>query len=242
MEVIANNMANASTAGFKRSEVFERNLIDAKTNFFNVPGDAEQDDPPIGSYTDFAMGALSKTDNPLDIAIDGKNGFFIVQDEDGNQFYTRAGKFQLSTDGTITARDGKKLMGEEGTLNVYKEFRLDSGDAGSANAVNIKITDNGEIFANESQIGTIKIANVTNPETLQNISNADFIATQDTDVQFTKPEGNTLKQGWLEESNVNIIKEMVQMIELQRLYETGSKVMRANDETLDYSLGIGRVY
>ena len=242
LEVSANNLANANTTGFKISEVFERSLIEAKANFFNTPGDAEQDDPPTGSYVDFASGALTKTNNPLDIAIDSKNGFFVVEDQDGNQFYTRAGKFQLSTDGTITAMDGKKLLGEEGTINGLREFLSDSQDASTATAVNIKVTDNGELFANDRQIGNIKIADILNPETLQNVSNADFIATKDTEVSYLTPDQKALKQGWLEESNVNIIKEMVQMIELQRAYETGSKVIHTNDETLDYSIGIGRVY
>ena len=76
LEVASNNMANASTSGFRRQEVFVRNLIDARANFYNVKGDAEQNDVPIGSYTDFELGALQETTNPLDIAILDKGNFF----------------------------------------------------------------------------------------------------------------------------------------------------------------------
>ena len=89
LEVSANNLANASTTGFKRAEVFERNLLDARANLYNVKGDIEQNDPPIGSYYDFSNGAMEQTSNPLDIAIEGK-GFFVVQDLEGKEFLTRS--------------------------------------------------------------------------------------------------------------------------------------------------------
>jgi len=78
LEVIANNMANANTTGFKRDSVFERNLIDAKANLWNTPGDAEDDDPPIGKYTDFSSGSMQQTYNPLDIALNG-DGFLYCK-------------------------------------------------------------------------------------------------------------------------------------------------------------------
>ncbi|MCE5305030.1 flagellar hook-basal body complex protein, partial [bacterium] len=79
LEVIANNLANANTNGYKSKNVFERNLIDASENFNNVSGNVEQNDSPIGSYYDLSAGNYSKTDNPLDIAIDG-DGYFLVVD------------------------------------------------------------------------------------------------------------------------------------------------------------------
>ncbi len=92
LEVIANNLANANTNGYKSENVFERNLIDARENFYNVSGNVEQNDPPIGSYYDLSAGSYTKTDNTLDIAIDGK-GYFVVEDSEGKQFLTRNGSF-----------------------------------------------------------------------------------------------------------------------------------------------------
>ncbi|HPO64203.1 MAG TPA: flagellar hook-basal body protein [Candidatus Kapabacteria bacterium] len=242
LESIANNIANAGTTGFKRQSVFERNLIDARANFYNVPGDAEQNDPPVGSYTDFSAGAMQKTDNPLDIAIDTENGFFVLQDEDGNNYLTRRGNFKLDKDGNIVTMDGKYLLGNDGILNVYKDFNQEQLDYTDANALNLKINENGECFTNETYIGTVEIAKPSNLQTLENISNSDFIVREDTDIEILTPEQITLRQGWLENSNVNIVDEMVKMIELQRMFEAGTKVIQTNDGTLDTSIKMGRYY
>ena len=150
LEVIANNMANANTVGFKRSSVFERNLIDATSNFFNVQGDAEQDDPAIGSYLDYSQGAFQQTNNPLDVAIEDIKHFFLLQDEAGKEYLTRSGQFKISTDGTITAMDGKFLLGDSGPLNLMREFAVDPLSLSDTKNVNVKITDQGEVFLNDN--------------------------------------------------------------------------------------------
>lgn len=241
LEVIANNMANASTAGYKRENVFERNLIDAKANLFNMPGDCEQNDPPVGSYTDFNAGSMQQTGNPLDIAIED-NGFFVLQDESGNNFFTRSGHFNLTTDGTITAMDGKMLMGVDGPMNILQEFIDNPLITKDSKAVDIKINENGEVFANEFRVGEVLVAEVSNPQTLQRINSQNFAAGADTEVTYTEPGDVRLRQGWLEGSNVDIIKEMVTMIELQRSFEAGSKVIHTNDATLDNSIKLGKYY
>lgn len=241
LEVIANNMANASTIGFKRESVFERNLIDARANFYNVPGDVERNDPPVGSYTDFSAGAFTKTGNPLDVAIDG-NGLFTIQDDEGKIYYTRSGKFKLSTDGTIITMDGKILMGLSGPLNVQAEYLSEPMITGETRSVDIRISESGEVFANDYDIGSLMIAKINNPETLQRVSNANFIPTEDSDIEYILLEEIAVKQGWLENSNVDIIREMVAMIELQRMFEAGSKVIKTNESTLDDSIRMGRYY
>lgn len=242
LESIANNIANAGTAGFKRQSVFERNLIDARANFYNVPGDAEQNDPPVGSYTDFSAGAMQKTENPLDIAIDSENGFFLLQDENGNDFLTRRGNFRLDRDGNIITMDGKFLIGNNGLLNVYKDFNQEQFDYSDAKALNLKVNENGECFVNETYIGTIELVKVDNLQSLENISNSDFIARYNTDLEMISIENVKLRQGWLENSNVNIVNEMVNMIELQRQFEAGTKVIHTNDGTLETSIRMGRYY
>jgi flagellar basal-body rod protein FlgF len=242
LEVIANNMANANTAGFKRESVFERNLIDARANFYNVPGDAEQDDPPVGSYVDYAAGAFQKTDNPLDVAIDSIKQFFVLQDEAGKEYLTRSGQFKISTDGTITAMDGKILLGDGGPLNVAREFAVDPLSLNDKMKTDLRITDQGEVFLNEHSIGHIQLAEVENLSSLEKISNQNFIITDDSPVHLLTPEEVSVKQGWLENSNVDIVKEMVQMIELQRMFELGSKVIQTNDGTLENSIRIGRYF
>lgn len=241
LEVTSNNMANANTTGFKRAAAFERNLIDARANFYNTPGDVEQNDPPIGSYYDFSQGSLQKTDNPLDLAIDEK-GFFVLQDEEGKEFLTRSGSFSLAKDGSLIARDGKKLMGEGGPLKVDGEFFADSPETQDSDALDIRVAQSGEVFVNDYEIGKVLIADSNNYQTLQRISDTQFIATFDSDIEYKDASEVNVRQGWLEGSNVNIVAEMVQMIELQRMFEAGSKVVQTNDSTLDNSIKLGRYY
>lgn len=241
LEVAANNMANANATGFKRQAVFERNLIDARANFYNVEGDTEQNDPPIGSYTDFDKGSLQKTDNPLDLAIEN-NGFFVVQDEEGKQFLTKNGSFKLSEDGSIKSMDGKLLLGQNGPINVFNEFFDTAQNKSSSKSLDIKITPNGEIFANKFSVGTLLIAEPEDAQTLQRVSGSDFVQTNITNSKFLDPENINVKQGYLESSNVDIVSEMVQMIELQRMFEAGSKVIHTNEGTLTNSIRMGRYY
>ena len=242
LEVIANNIANASTPGFKKESVFERNLIDSTANFFNVPGEIEQNDPPIGSYTDFSSGAMQKTDNPLDLAVDNVNEFFVLQDENENQYLSKAGHFKLNPDGTIQAMDGKILMGVEGPITLKKEFNRNPVELDDTKEINLKINKNGEVFVNGSAMGAIQIVNVENPESLDRVSNNCFVATKDTIARQTKQDDVSVQQGWIENSNVSVVKEMVAMIELQRTFEAGSKVIQANNETLDKDTQLGRYY
>ena len=163
LEVTANNMANASTAGFKRASVFERNMIDARANFYNVKGDVEQNDPPVGSYYDFTDGAFQQTNNPLDIAIEGK-GFFVVQNELGQDYLTRAGNFKLSTNGEILTMDGKKLMGESGAIKLDEEIMAESQITKDNSLTNLRIAETGEVFVNDYEVGKLVIADVKNYE------------------------------------------------------------------------------
>jgi flagellar basal-body rod protein FlgF len=241
LEVTANNIANANTPGFKRESVFEKNLIDASAHLNDTPGDAKQSDPPMGSYVDFAKGMFQQTDNPLDLAIDNKNGFFVVQDEAGKEFYTRAGHFILSPGGEITTMDGKKISGVEGSVGLGQSFTVESSKLTQNNSVTIKISGNGEIFVNAQHAGFMQVASIENPETLQKVSNQCFLPTDSTKVEYMPQEEVSVKQGWLENSNVDIVKEMVQMIELQRMFEVGSKVIHTNTETIDQSLRLGRI-
>lgn len=241
LEVSANNMANASTNGFKRASVFERNLIDARANFYNTPGDLEQNDPPIGSYYDFNNGAYTQTDNPFDIAIEGK-GFFVVEDAENKKYLTRAGNFKLSTDGELVTTEGHKLMGLGGPISIAEAMLSNPQITSDKRALNIKISERGEIFANDMEVGRVLIADIQDEQTLQKVSGSNFFPTWEGEINFLQDEEITVRQGWLEESNVNIVQEMVTMIELQRMFEAGSKVIQTNDGTLDKAINLGRYY
>lgn len=240
LEVIANNLANSNSIGFKREGVFEREIIEAKLNLLKNMGIAETADLPIGTYTDFAVGKFENTGNPLDIAIDNPNGFFQLEDEEGNQFLTRAGNFQLSKDGFIIAKDGKFLLGEQGRLNVLREFVINSSTIEGNTSANIKITERGEVFLNQAFIGKINIIKVEQLGSLEKINGIYFKPSDKTQMENFPQDEILLRQGWLESSNVDVIREMVDLIELQRLFDLGTKVIQTNDNTLEQSIRIGR--
>ena len=241
LEVVSNNLANANTTGYKKAEAFERNLIDARANFYNTKGDVEQNDPPIGSYYDLTAGSMRQTDNPLDLAIEG-SGFFVLQDEEGKDFLTRNGSFALNKEGFVVARDGKKLQGENGNIKVDQEFFSKSRNTGESKALDVKVAETGEVFVNDYEIGKVMLADAENKESLQRISDANFVYTYDSEPKYLQGNEVRLRQGWLEGSNVNIVDEMVQMIDLQRQFEAGSKVIQTNDGTLENSIRLGRYY
>ena len=246
LEVAANNMANASTPGFRREEIFVRNLIDARANFYNVKGDAEQNDPPIGSFHDFEEGAIQQTQNPLDIALNNKNDFFVLQDEEGKQYLSKAGRYKLDGNGYIRAMDGKFLMADTGKINVSGQRFVENPNDNQTTAIDVKFNDNGEIIVNDIIQGNLLIARPEDPQTLQRIAGADFIPTNLTVLNFIDARNLSndilVKQGYLENSNVNIVSEMVEMIELQKNFEAGQKVITTNNDTLDRAIGIGRYY
>jgi len=242
LEVISNNLANANTVGYKKSEVFERNLIDAKANFFNIPTNVEQDDPPVGSYIIFTNGAFHQTGNKLDLAIQNENSFFIVENDSGEQFFTRAGSFTISNDGFIVNDEGEKLIGSNGAINIKKQFLIDRFNALDKQSLDIRISQFGEIFVNDEEIDSIKLANIKNPQTLIRINHSNFSKNDNTEINFVEPDKVNIKQGWLEQSNVNIIQEMIDMIELQRLFETNSKVITTNNDTLNDSIAMSRFF
>lgn len=241
LEVVANNIANANTSGFKSASVFERNLIDARANFYNTPGDIEQNDSPIGSYYDFGQGVMRETGNPMDLAIEG-NGFFLMQDAEGKEFLTRSGSFRLSTDGELIAMDGKKLIGESGPIVIAESELSDPLSTGEKRSVEIRIAPTGEIYANDIEVNRLNIVTVADTQWLQRVSASDFIVTYGGETNLQKANEVIVRQGWLEGSNVNVVEEMVEMIELQRMFEAADKVIRTNDSTIDKSIASGRFF
>lgn len=240
LEVISNNIANASTVGFKRDSVFERNLIDSKASLYNIASSGEQDDPPIGSYIDFTKGSFEQTGNKLDLAIDG-DGFFLLSDDEGKEYLTRAGNFSINEDGDVVSSNGKYLMADGARLNIAKNMDGDTFNSDVRNS-EIKVNDSGEIFVNNVSLGNLDIVDANNNVTLEKISYSDFIETGDNQYIHKDIGSVKIRQGWLENSNVNVIDEMVEMINLQRQFEAGSKVITTNDSTLDQSIALGKYY
>ncbi len=236
LDVIANNLANVSTTGFKRANaVFEdlmyQNLRQVGSNT------TDQSQLPTGLHLglgvrtvatsrSFAQGTLQQSGNNLDVAIQG-GGFFQVTMPDGTNSYTRDGSFQIDAQGRLVTANGLPIA---------------SGVTVPANAKNISIAANGTVTAlipgniSPQPIGTITMANFINPAGLepqgQNLF-AESPASGAANVGTPGSNGlGTISQGFLETSNVNVVQELITMIQTQRAYEMNSKAIQTSDQML----------
>jgi len=234
LDTVANNLANSGTAGFRRrrlqfEDMIYQNLI--------TPGSAESQQTTsaglqIGLGTRSAatemimtQGDFNQTGNPLDMAIQGA-GFFQVSKPDGTIAYSRAGSFHLNNQGTIVTADGD---------TVLPAITIPS------NATSITISKYGVVTATipgqtiAAQLGTIQLATFANPGGLESVGSSLFQQTESSGNPITDAPGGTsgmgtLQQGYLENSNVDVVAEFVQMILAQRAYESNSKVVHVADD------------
>ncbi len=215
LEVNANNLANMSTVGFKKNEVFFRHLLDA-----SQATDAKKMDESFAAgseITDFSTGSIQETGNPLDLAIAGE-GFFVIGTPRG-EVYSRNGNFSLDTDGRLVTQDGFPVLGSGG------EIQLAGND--------VKVNENGDITVEDRVVDKIKIVQFEDPTLLTKIGGTYFTDEDQAMVYDLPPEKIQLRQGYLEGSNVSGMDEVVQMIELYQQFELAQKAISSQDHTLD---------
>jgi flagellar basal-body rod protein FlgG len=237
VDVISNNIANMTTTGHKRQRVDFKDLI-----YQNIdrPGAQSSD---VGTllpsglqlglgvkvnsvYRIHEQGTLQLTDNPLDLAITGE-GFFQIQRPDGTISYTRSGIFQTNENGEIVTTQG---------------YLLEPNIVVPDDAIAVEINLNGEVFAqiqgqaNMTNLGQIQTANFINPAGLEAIGDNLFLETEASGApQLGNPDSENfgaIRQGAVENSNVNVVEEITQLITAQRAYEMNSKVIQTSDEML----------
>lgn len=229
IDVIANNLANIATTGFKKDNIFIR-ILDSAVLDINKNGGNELSGLLITEYTSFGQGNLKQTGNPLDLAING-NGFFVVQTPKGLR-YTRNGNFTLTSDGKIVNPNGDILLGLGGEIKLPDISRLKN--------VEIKITGNGEVYAGDKLIGRIKVVWFNDLTKLKKASSTYFSADESAgEIELT--DGFEIYQGFLEESNVDAVEELVRMIEASRIYESSYKAVQHQDETLSKANELGKL-
>lgn len=231
MDVISNNLANAGTTAFKKDTVIFEAFPDILTRRINDAGSNLNPSGRAGTmelgsdvgevFTYYRQGHLVKTDNRLDLAIKDSDGAFFtvgVPDEDGNirELYTRDGAFTLDPNGRLVTKDGYEVMGEYGPIFL--------------NSDNIIIEEDGTIIEDGEIIDRLLIRNFYDTSTLRKIGSNLVESTEDADEGYFT---GSIVQGFLEQSNVNIIKEMVDMITVMRSYEASQKVLQAQDGTLE---------
>ncbi|HPL62858.1 MAG: flagellar basal-body rod protein FlgG [Syntrophales bacterium] len=234
LDVIANNLANMSTTGFKKSrpefqdlmyQILKKPGTDTSTGSQLAVGIEVGMGTKLGAIQKFyTQGDYVQTGNKFDWSIEGE-GFFQL-DNDGRTVYSRAGNFKVNKDGVLCNAEGLRLMPEISIPADTIDFTIDSGGTWTA-------TDaTGTSLAS----GRIEIAKFVNPAGLTSIGRNLFDATQGSGDATTGNPGTTgygtISQHYLEMSNVNAIDEMVNMIELLRAYELNSKAIQSADQML----------
>lgn len=224
MDVLSNNLANVNTTGYKRDSVITSAFPDymfTRNGGDNIPPGGQIGKMDYGIlvdtlHTNFQEGALSETKGKLDFAIDG-NGFFVVDTPNGQRF-TRDGSFAMSKDGYLVTQEGYYVEGLNGPI------KLSEG--------NISVDEAGNIINNGQNIDKLNIMDFNNYDGLRKEGdNLFYIDNAVLSVQII-PSTGRIKQGYLEESNVNPVNEMVNMISVMRTYESSQRVVTAFDETL----------
>ncbi len=240
MDVISNNMANVSTTGFKKDTVvyesfpdaLYKRIYDTKSNL-NPSGNVGtlQLGSDVGEiYTYFNQGQLVNTNNNTDLAITGANSaFFTVTgtDEEGNsmEYFTRDGSFVVDKDNVLRTKDGYAVAGQDGPVVIG------SGD--------FAIDEDGSVIQNGEILDRLLIKQFDNTETLRKFGSNMLESTDDTTEQEFS---GVVRQGHLEQSNVTIVKEMVNMITVTRSYEANQKIITSIDTTLDKAVNeVGRL-
>jgi len=238
LTTISNNLANASTAGYKRDRVIFEDLL---YQIQRQPGaqSSQNNQLPsglqlgtgvrvVGTQKQFTTGNLQVTDQPLDMAIDGR-GFFEILQPNGNTAYTRNGEFQLSADGEIVTAGGLVL---EPSITIPEGAQTVT--IGQDGTVSVLLA--GETAP--TQVGNVQLADFINPAGLQAMGSNLFLETASSGAAQQGTPGlngfGSIRQGSIENSNVNIVEELVNMITTQRTYEVNSKVLQTTDQMLQF--------
>jgi flagellar basal-body rod protein FlgG len=233
---VAHNLANVNTTGFKKSHIEFEDLVYQQVQAPGAAASAATTAPVgleaglgtrgVATSRDFSAGTMQSTGGPLDLAIQG-SGFFQITMPNGTLGYSRAGNFHLDANGVIVTADGYALSP---AITIPK------------NALTVSISSDGIVSASipgqtaSQTLGTIELATFANPAGLSPQGGNLFTATSASgDPTVGVPAANgvgTLQQGFLEQSNVSVVEEMVNMIVGQRAYEANSKVIKAADDML----------
>lgn len=217
MDVLANNIANASTTAYKGERVT------FKDHLFSMEGDAPKALRDLRFVQDFGItssmreGPLSKTDNPLDIALDGP-GFLVAEAEDGTRLYSRNGALQINANGELALVTGEPVLDVDDRPIAIGEDDVD-----------IKIAGDGTISSRAAELAQIQIVSFERPHELERQGNSLFTTEQ---VEQPSPETRFV-QGALEGSNVNPIEQIADMINVMRSYQSMERSLNDYGEMRD---------
>jgi len=228
LNILTNNLANATTAGFKADQaVFQVLPPSTVVGPVGIPGaespvvmpldplayQQPQKLPEVRTYTDFAQGPLRDTGNPLDVALEGK-GFFVVENA-GEMFYTRQGTFSLNAEGMLVTQNGQLVQGQQGPIQI-RGARVD-------------IDQTGQVLVDGKVMERLKLVDVP-PTTLEKIGESLF-RSLDPNREVQDASEVVVRQGTIELSNSQLVRLMGSVIQTSRAYEAYQKVIQIFDET-----------
>lgn len=224
-EVLANNLANSATPGFKRDDLsLVPESVGATTTSANVM------QLPSGlamiQWTDFTQGSLQPTGRTLDTAING-SGFYVIDGGAAGLRYTRAGNFNVNKDGVLVGANGNPVLGRNGPMTVTSS--------------KINITPAGEVFDNGRLVDTLRVVDFPRPYRF-NKEGMGLLNPVDATVEPTQAQNYEIAGGTLEASNVGTVQTMVSMIDVLRTYEAAQRAMQSVEEANQYATSdIGKV-
>jgi len=239
LDIISNNLANSATVGYKAENVTSQSFKDMMAVKIRDGSNAYLDEPigvmnlgvKIGeTYMDWGQGSLRETGNTYDIAIEG-DGFFTmrVTDRNGNDetMYTRNGQFTITREGYVVDCDGNHLQGSGGDVQV------------PVDAADIAIKNNGAIYADDVLVDTIALTDFEDYNYLELYGENMYKAVNGATV---KASDASMLQGFTEQSNANVIDQMVSMITITRAYEAGQKMIQTQDNLIGKAVNeVGKV-
>jgi flagellar basal-body rod protein FlgG len=244
IDTIANNIANVNTTGFKQGRAEFQDLLYQNIRTAGTASSSSTTYPvglqlglgtrPVATARIYSQGDFRQTGNPLDMVIQGQ-GFFQVRMPSGETAYTRDGTFHLNAQGSLVTADGNVLEPQI-TIPPAAQNIVIGADG------TVSVTLAGQNAA--QQVGTIQLATFQNAGGLNPVGGNLFLATTASGDAITGTPGQTglgtVNQGFLEQSNVDIVKEMVNMIVAQRAYEVNSKAIRVADDMLSQVNNLSR--
>ena len=210
-DIVANNLANIDTIGFKKDYTF----FDAYRKQLE-----EVNNLSVHTVKDFSEGEFEETNNPLDFSLSGE-GYFSVEYK-GEEVYTRNGHFELDNDGFLTDGEGNYVLGRQGKINLTQNFETVS---------NIFVSGEGEIYVDDIPVDYFKITSFNKDTQVERLSGSVFKVKNPETVESRESESFVM-QGRIEKSNVNPVSEMVNLIELQRSFESSQTTVKILDNIL----------
>ena len=241
LDVITNNLANSDTNGYKKEGATSQAFDSVLAYKIKDASEASKLAKNIGTmnlgvkigenYTDFSQGSFKVTGNDLDLAISG-NGFFTVEftnkDGETSTKYTRDGAFSMLSSGYLVTKDGDYLLDDTGS-----RIRIDPTQ-------DVVVDTQGHVIQSDTTLATIGVADFEDYDYLEHYGE-NYFDTVDGATRNTMPE-YSIYQGYIEASNVQVVQEMVEMISVQRQYESNQKIITTTDDTLEIaSTQLGRV-